>query len=80
MVLEIVKRFHMNQFEILFICHILNEEENTYQVDPGMFETSMSVPEVATLFAKMTRNSKESTIRVWKVEKKNKDQLDEEDE
>lgn len=70
----------MNQFEILFICHILNEEENTYQVDPGMFETSMSVPEVATLFAKMTRNSKESTIRVWKVEKKNKDQLDEEDE
>lgn len=37
LLLEMVKLFHMNQFEIIFFSHILNDEQCRYQDDPQIF-------------------------------------------
>ena len=44
LLLEIAKLFHMNQFEIIFFSHIINDEECKYKEENVIFEAPLTLP------------------------------------
>lgn len=60
LLLHIGKLFHMNQFEIVFFSHILNEEECSYHSDPSIFHHELPIPELHQLYDQIVKPSRSS--------------------
>lgn len=78
--LEIAKQFHMNQFEIIFFCHILNDEENCYDADPSMFDTTMPLPELTRIYNRLSHNGQSPVQVIRAVRKGHMEEHHEDDE
>ena len=44
LLLHTAKVFHLNQFEIIFLSHILNDVEPCYNNEPELFNEDMEIP------------------------------------
>jgi hypothetical protein len=44
LLLHVVKVFHLNQFEIIFLSHILNDVEPCYNSEPDLFNEDIELP------------------------------------